>query len=97
MTIIVERDQVVGCVNPEDQTGADHEQPDPQYPPEHRHEEPVAEVGDQFALAPPWRSGVAGPVVGQHREQQRQRDRDRHHLADRLAQHLDEFHEKTGR
>ena len=35
-------------------------------------EKPVTDIGDAFALAPPVRSGVAGPEMAQHREHQRQ-------------------------
>jgi hypothetical protein len=57
MTVVVECDQPVGIVDVEEKSRADHQQPDPEDAGKYRHEEPVAEVGDQFALAPP---GLAG-------------------------------------
>ena len=91
MAVVVEGDQFVGVVNFEQQAGAEHQQPDPEHAREQRHQEPVAEVGDELALAPPGRAGIAGPEMRQHREYQRQRDRDRHHLGHGLAEHLDDF------
>ena len=91
MAVVVEGDQFVGVVNPEQQAGAEHQQPDPEHAREQRHQEPVAEVGHELALAPPGPAGIAGPEMRQHREHQRQRDRDRHHLGHGLAEHLDDF------
>jgi hypothetical protein len=91
VTTVVERDQLVGIMDLKNQAGAEREQADAEHAREQRDEEPVAEVGDELALAPPRRAGVAGPEMGQHREDQRKRQRDRHQLHDRLAEHLDDF------
>ena len=50
MAVVVECDQVVGVVNVEHHAGAEHQQPDAKHAGEHRHEEPVADVGDELAL-----------------------------------------------
>src|SRR5206468_12005751 len=63
---------------------------------EHRHEEPVADVGNELALAPPWFARIAGPEMREHREHKGERDRDRNDLCHRLAYHLDDFHWQTG-
>src|SRR5258708_1912387 len=63
VAIVVKRNQLVGVVNIEDYAGGEHEQPDPQYAREQWNEEPVANVGDEFALAPPGLSGIAGPEM----------------------------------
>ena len=60
-------------------------------PGEYRHEEPVAEIGDELALAPPWLAGIARPEMREHRKNHGQPDRDRNDLRHRLAQHLDNF------
>ena len=74
MAVVVEGDQFVGIANPEHEAGAEHQQADPEDTREQRHQEPVAEVGDELALAPPGLAGIAGPEMRQHREHQRQRD-----------------------
>ncbi len=91
MPVVVKGNQLVGVMNIKDHGGAEHQEPDPQHTCEHWNEEPVADVGDEFALAPPGRSGVAGPEMGQHREYQSHHDGDGHHLGDRLAEHLNDF------
>ncbi len=92
MPVVVESDQLVGVLNAKDHGGQNHQQPDPEHAREQRHQEPVANIGGQLALAPPGRAGIAGPEMAQHREQRRQHDRDRHHLGKRLAEHLDDLH-----
>ena len=91
MAVVIEGDQIVGVANSKQQSGAEHQQADAEHAREQRHQEPVADVGDELALAPPGPAGIAGPEMRQHREQQRQRDRDRHHLGQGLAEHLDDF------
>ena len=91
MAVVVEGDQFVGVANSKQQAGAQHQQPDAEHAREQRHQEPVADVGDELALAPPGPAGIAGPEMRQHREHERQRDRDRHHLGQGLAEHLDDF------
>ena len=58
MAVVVKRDQPVGVVDVEDDAGAEHHQADAEYPGKYRHEEPVAEVGEKLALAPPRRPGL---------------------------------------
>src|SRR5260370_25959366 len=65
MTIVVKRDQAVGVMNVEDHPGADHQKPDPQDPRKHPNEEPVTDVADAIALAPPPGATVARPAIGQ--------------------------------
>jgi len=83
--------QFVSVADIEENAGAEHQEPDPQHPCEQGDEEPVADIGDQFLLAPPRLARIAGPEMRQHREHQRQSNRDRHHLDDGLAEHLDDF------
>src|SRR5260370_42547537 len=61
MAVVVKGNQFVGVMYFEDDAGADHEQPDPKYAREQRNEEPVTDVGDELALAPPRGAGVASP------------------------------------
>ena len=68
MAVVIEGDQVVGIANPEQQAGAEHQQADAEDTREQRHQEPVAEVGHELALAPPGLAGIAGPEMRQHRE-----------------------------
>ena len=58
VAVFIEGDQVVGVVDVEDNAGAEHQQPDTEHPRECRHEEPVEDVGDDFALAPPRLAGL---------------------------------------
>ena len=95
VAVFIEGDQVVGVVDVEDGGGADHQQPDAEHPRESRREEPVDDVGDDLALAPPRPAVVAGPEMGEHREHDRQRQRDRHHLLDGRAQHHQDFQRQT--
>jgi hypothetical protein len=96
MTIVVECDQLVGLMNVEEDSGAEHQQPDAEDARKHRHEEPVADVGDEFALAPPGFARIAGPEMREHREHKAERDRDRNDPCHRLAYYLDNFHWQTG-
>jgi len=91
MAIVVKGNQVVGVINLEEYAGADHQQPDPQHAPEQRNEKPVTDVGDELALAPPRRSGIAGPEWVSTENTRASAIRDGHHLDDRLAKHLDDF------
>ena len=58
MAIVVKRDQFVGVTNVEDNACEKHEQPDPQHAREQWDEEPIADVGGEFALAPPGAPGL---------------------------------------
>src|SRR5262249_10138383 len=58
--------------------------------------EPIDDVGDKLAPAPPRRPRIASPEMREHREHERQRDRHRHHLFDGLAKHQHDFKGKTG-
>src|SRR5436305_6875573 len=96
MAVVVKGDQLVGIMDVEDDAGAEHEQADTEYTREHRNDEPVANVGDELALAPPRNAGIASPEMAEDREDERQPDRDRDHLFDRLAEHLDDFKGQLG-
>ena len=89
MTVVVECNQPIGVMDVEDKSREDHQQPDPEDAGKYRHEEPVAEVGDQFALAPPGLAGIAGPEMREHREHDGKDDRDRNDFRHRLAHHHD--------
>src|ERR1700686_3005328 len=60
VAVVVKGNEFVGVMNIKDDAGAEHEQPDPQHASEQRNEEPVKDVGDELALAPPRRAGIAG-------------------------------------
>jgi hypothetical protein len=90
MAVLIKRDQAVGGGDAEQNRGAGDQHADPQKPSDDRNEQPVAEVGDEVGLAPPWPAGIAGPEPGQHREHQSQRQRNRHALEKRLANIDDE-------
>src|SRR5215471_20464606 len=97
MPILVERDERLSIVDIEHDARAKHQQPDPHYTAENRHEKPVDNIGDEFALTPPGYRAIAGPEVGEHGKQDSERDSDRHHLFDGLAEHQDDFHGESGR
>jgi hypothetical protein len=69
----------------EQQRGADDQEPDAQIAREQRDDEPVAEVGEELALAPPRPPRIAGPEVAEDRETGPERERDRHGLHDGQA------------
>lgn len=92
MAIVIERDQSIGIMNPEYDAGAQYQQSDAEDAAEQRHKEPVDDVGDKLAPAPPWQARIAGPEMVEHRKEQGQRDGRRHHLFDGLAEHEDNFH-----
>src|SRR5262249_42178995 len=79
-----------------DDARADDQQTNPDHPREDRHEDPVDDVGDELALAPPWRTLVAGPEVGEHGKHERKDNGDRHHFLDGLAKHHDHLHGYAG-
>jgi hypothetical protein len=91
MTVVVKCDQPVGVMDVEEKSRADHQQPDPEDAAKYRHEEPVAEIGDQFALAPPGFAGIAGPEMRDHGEHHGECDRNRNDFRHRLAHHHDDF------
>jgi hypothetical protein len=68
MAIVVEGDQLVGVLDSEHHGGQNHQQPDPEHAREQGDKEPVTDIGDEFALAPPRDAGIAGPEMSQHRE-----------------------------
>ena len=80
----------------EDDRSAEHQKADAEDARENRYEEPVTDIGDEFALAPPGFSRIAGPEVRQHRKYKGERDRDRHDLRHRLTYDLNNFHWQTG-
>src|SRR5882724_177555 len=91
MAVVVKRDERVGIMDSKDDSGAEDEESNPQYAREQRNEEPVTDVGDEFAFAPPWLARIAGPEMRQEREGQSQHDRDGNYFGNRLAEHLDDF------
>jgi hypothetical protein len=74
----------------ENQRRRDDQQPDAQQARDHRNEQPIAQVGDEIALAPPRLARIAGPEPGQHGENNREPDRDRQVFGERFADHADE-------
>ncbi|MGY4282272.1 hypothetical protein ACVWXO_001492 [Bradyrhizobium sp. LM2.7] len=92
MTIVVEGDEIVGVVDIEDDACADDQEPNPHGAGEHRNEEPIAHVGDDFPLSPPRRAGIAGPEMLEHREDHRQPEGNGDHLLDGLAEHQGNLH-----
>src|SRR6476620_867850 len=96
MTVVVEGNEFVSVMNIKDYAGCQHEKPDPQYASKQRNEEPVADVGDELALAPPRRAGIAGPEMGQHGEYQRQHVLYGYHRGERLAEHFYDFQGEIG-
>src|ERR1700741_4092775 len=80
----------------EEDAGTEHQEPDPHHAAEQRHEEPIDNVGDELAPAPPRRPWIAGPEMREHREPERQQHRHGHHLLDGLTEHQDDFKGKTG-
>src|SRR4029079_1983221 len=96
MAVVVECDQVIRLTDIEEDGGAKDQQPDAEDARKYRHEEPVADVGNEFALAPPGFAGIAGPEMREHREYNSEPDRDRNDLRHRLAYDLDDFHWQIG-
>ena len=86
VAVIVEGDQAVRGGDSEQQRGADDEHADAQIARDDRNEEPVAQVGDEIALVPPRPAGIASPERGEHREDGRERQRDRNVLHERLTE-----------
>jgi hypothetical protein len=95
MTVVVERSQFVDLMNVEDDCGAQHQQSDAEDARKYRHEEPVTDIGNELALAPPGFTRIAGPEMREYREHKAERDRDRNDLRHRLAYYLDDFHWQT--
>ena len=60
MAMIVEIGDRLAVGDVEEQHGAHHRQPDAQIAGEHRHEDPIGEIGDQALLVPPGPAGIAG-------------------------------------
>jgi hypothetical protein len=69
----------------EQQRGADDHQADAHEARAERDQEPVADVGDDIALAPPRRAGIAGRPMSQRREHEAEGDGDRDQLEHGLA------------
>jgi hypothetical protein len=66
--VIVELDQSLGSGDPEQHSGSQDQQSDTQITCKERNDEPVAEVSEQLALAPPGLARVASRIEGQDRE-----------------------------
>ena len=80
MPVVVELDQSLGGGDVEQERRPHDQEADAQIARKQWDDEPVAEIGDQFALAPPGLSRIAGPEEGEHGEHDRKPDRDRHDL-----------------
>jgi hypothetical protein len=78
VTVLIERDQPVGGGDAEQDGGAGDQHADAQEPRDHRDEQPIADVGDKIGLAPPRTARIARPEPGQDREDESQRQRNRH-------------------
>src|SRR5690242_16976629 len=96
MAVVVECDQFVGAMDIEDNAGPEHEEADPEHAGKYRHQEPVADVGDDLPLAPPGCSGIAGPEMAENREYNCEHDGDRDHLRDGLTDHQKDFERQVG-
>src|SRR6185295_14378830 len=68
MAVVVECDQFVDVVNVEEDSGANHQQADAEDARKYRHEEPIADVGNELALSPPGFTWIAGPEMREHRK-----------------------------
>src|SRR5262249_21127469 len=78
-----------GC-DAEQQCGPHHEQPDAQIACEQGNEEPVAEIGQQLALAPPRTPWIAASPKREDGECSPKCDRHRHDLDERDANTVDD-------
>src|SRR6266404_1236260 len=68
VAVVVKRDERVGIMDSKDDAGAEDEESNPQYARKQRNEEPVANVSNELAFAPPRFAGIAGPEMRQERE-----------------------------
>jgi hypothetical protein len=82
-------------VNVEDDSRTDHQQANADHPCKDWNENPVDDIGDELALAPPRRRLVAGRVMSKHRKHQGENNGNRHHLLDGLAEHHQDLHRKA--
>ena len=80
MAVLVEGDQAVGGGDVKEHGGTGDEHADAEIAGDDWNEEPVAEIGDEVALAPPGTARIAGPELGQHGEDRGKRQRDRNAL-----------------
>src|SRR5215468_11202473 len=85
VAIFVEFDESVRVRDAEQDRGTDDQEPDAQIAREKRNNEPVAKIGRNLALAPPWAAGIARPEEGQNRECGTERDRYRDELHESRA------------
>ena len=83
--VIVESDQAISRGNPEQNRSARDQEADAQITGDHRNDEPVAQIGHEIALAPPWPAGIAGPERGEDGEHRGQRNGNRDTFAECLA------------
>ncbi len=85
-----ERDEALLGVDAEQIDRQQHREADAAIAREHRHDEPVAKIGDETALLPPWRARIARRERGQRGEGH---THDRHvgqHAQDRVREAVDD-------
>src|SRR5436305_2508506 len=68
MAVLVEGNQSVDGGDVKEYRSAGDEEADAEIASDDRNEEPVAEIGDEVALAPPGTARIAGPELRQHSE-----------------------------
>ena len=90
VAVVVELDQAFGGGDAEQPGGAEHQQADAQIAREQRDDEPIAEIGDELALAPPGPARIAGPEVAEHGEDGAEHEQHRHELHHRHAHAVDD-------
>src|SRR3972149_7872430 len=77
MAVLVDVHDRLGAMNVEYQRRAQRQHADTKKAREQRDQKPVANVGDDLALAPPRTAGIAGRPAGQRREYHTEDDGDR--------------------
>src|SRR5436190_18639411 len=85
MSVVVELDQGLAAGDAEEERGPDNQKSDAQVARHERNEEPVAQIREQLALAPPGTARVAGPEQRKESECCSKRYRNRHDLRKRDA------------
>jgi hypothetical protein len=93
MAVLVEGDQSVGSGDVKECSSANNQEADAEIAGDNRDKEPVAQIGDEVALAPPRTARIAGPELRQHSEDRSQRQRNRNALHEHPAD-IDDDREK---
>jgi hypothetical protein len=86
VSVLEEVDDGLLAVDVKNQRGAEHQQADSQEAGENRHNEPVGQIGNDVAAAPPGLAGIAGKADGEQREQDARGDDIGRELDDCLAE-----------